>query len=66
MGIIVTSHGIIIVDRNRENSSALPGKRKNAKAYAARLAVISWPSMMAVATTKLLPMNRATGMVSNT
>ena len=46
--MMVASHGIIIVARKTRNTMLRPLKSMNAKAYAARLAVMSWPSMTIV------------------
>ena len=54
LGMIATSSGTIIVARKIMKSALRPGKRRKAKAYAASVAVISWPMVMTEDTTTLL------------
>lgn len=61
--MIVTSHGIIIVDKKSVNRMDLPLKFKNEKAYAERLDVRTWLNIIAVDTIKLFKIKRTIGNV---
>src|SRR5205823_13588291 len=64
--MIVASHGIISVLRKTKKRRFRPRKARNAKAYAAKLAVSSWPITTAVETMKLLRRYRPIGMLAST
>ena len=51
---IVTSNGTIRVARNTMNRVRRKGKFRNANAYAARIAVTTWPTVMTTVTIALL------------